>query len=478
MEPNLALLRRLEEFNIDDSESSFPFSAKLAHEQNWTTSFTARAIEEYKRFCYLAVTAGHPVSPSEVVDEVWHLHLTYSYNYWKVFCPEVLQMPFHHHPSKGGGAERAKFDEWSAKTEQSYRVAFSEDPPSAIWQSESQKREVDSNENYQISKALVKNFAQVGALATGVLVLVGCAESAVGNPLEMRGPEFLAFYFWLFVILFAAGWMTRKLLRQPSGGLYEQAPDFSPYAVAFLNGKAVLAVNVAITNLLAKGVLSMDTKKVKVKLVNVTYQPVDEMESAILVAAKSSSEVSIPTIRSRCEPVVSRIRDELVSHGLLMTPKQGLVATLAGFSVAMAAPIHGLMKINVGIDRSRPVLFLVVLCIVSIIACLFLLITPFRTRRGDSFLEAIRAKKNSLRSVGYNRHGANPNDLAFGMALFGVAALSGSSYAAQAKRLQPQTGSSSCGGGGDTSSSTGSAGGDGGGGDGAGSGCGGCGGGD
>ena len=216
MEPNLALLRRLEEFNIDDSESSFPFSAKLAHEQNWTKSFTARAIEEYKRFCYLAVTAGHPVSPSEVVDEVWHLHLTYSYNYWKVFCPEVLQMPFHHHPSKGGGAERSKFDEWSAKTEQSYRVAFSEEPPSVIWQSEFQKREVDSNKSYQISKALVRNFAQVGALATGVLVLVGCAESAVGNPLEMRGPEFLAFYFWLFVILFAAGWMTRKLLRQPS----------------------------------------------------------------------------------------------------------------------------------------------------------------------------------------------------------------------------------------------------------------------
>ena len=82
MEQNLALLRRLEEFNIDDPDSSFPFSAKLAEQQGWTAEFTTRAIGEYKRFCYLAVVAGHPVSPSQTVDEVWHLHLTYSYNYW------------------------------------------------------------------------------------------------------------------------------------------------------------------------------------------------------------------------------------------------------------------------------------------------------------------------------------------------------------------------------------------------------------
>ena len=157
MEQNLALLRRLEEFDIDDSESSFPFSAKLAREQKWTPEYTDRAILEYKRFCYLAVVSGHPVSPSETVDEVWHLHLTYSYNYWKVFCPEVLQMPFHHHPSKGGKGESDKFKEWTDNTRESYLAAFGEEPPLDIWL---RSPKPAANPHFLIPKVLIKNVIQ------------------------------------------------------------------------------------------------------------------------------------------------------------------------------------------------------------------------------------------------------------------------------------------------------------------------------
>lgn len=106
MEGHQALLKRLEDYDLDNPNSTFPFSAKLAKENGWTPSFTQRAIKEYKRFCYLAMTAGHPVSPSEVVDEVWHMHLIYSQEYWKVFCPQVLQSEFHHYPSTGGKVEK------------------------------------------------------------------------------------------------------------------------------------------------------------------------------------------------------------------------------------------------------------------------------------------------------------------------------------------------------------------------------------
>ncbi|MEK6230809.1 MAG: hypothetical protein N2A42_03075 [Luteolibacter sp.] len=33
---------------------------------------------EYKRFVALAMLAGHPVTPSEEVDQAWHLHLVYT----------------------------------------------------------------------------------------------------------------------------------------------------------------------------------------------------------------------------------------------------------------------------------------------------------------------------------------------------------------------------------------------------------------
>ena len=130
---HVELWRRLEQFQLDSPEAALPFSARLARENNWSLTHTQRVIQEYKRFAFLAVAAGHPVSPSEDVDQVWHLHLTYSENYWRVFCPEILGKPFHHHPTKGGRDERAKFGDWYRQTLESYRMFFGEAPPADIW---------------------------------------------------------------------------------------------------------------------------------------------------------------------------------------------------------------------------------------------------------------------------------------------------------------------------------------------------------
>src|SRR5580765_8560766 len=96
------LWERIEQFQLDSAEATFPFSARLAVENNWTRNYTLRVVAEYKRFALLAVTAGHPVSPSEDVDQAWHLHLTYSESYWNVFCPQILGKSFHHQPTQGG----------------------------------------------------------------------------------------------------------------------------------------------------------------------------------------------------------------------------------------------------------------------------------------------------------------------------------------------------------------------------------------
>src|SRR5215475_14118054 len=113
---HLELWGRLEQFQLDSSEATLPFSARLARENDWTQAYTGRVLKEYKRFAFLAAAAGHPVSPSEDVDQAWHLHLTYSEDYWKRFCPEVLGKPLHHQPTKGGATEKHKFEDWYAGT--------------------------------------------------------------------------------------------------------------------------------------------------------------------------------------------------------------------------------------------------------------------------------------------------------------------------------------------------------------------------
>ncbi len=118
---------------MDQADSELPFSRRAAHENGWSTDYTQRVIEEYKRFVFLAMVAGHPVMPSDPVDQVWHLHLTYSRSYWEDFCPNVLGKALHHEPTRGGWAEQRKFSEWYRQTLESYERLLEHPPPSDIW---------------------------------------------------------------------------------------------------------------------------------------------------------------------------------------------------------------------------------------------------------------------------------------------------------------------------------------------------------
>ncbi len=133
MPEHSTLRERLEVFLLDEPGVTLPFSSRLVREQHWSHAFAARAVREYKRFVLLAVEAGHPVTPSEVVDQVWHLHLVYTRSYWQGLCGGVLGQELHHGPTQGGTAEQAKFMDWYARTLESYRRIFGEEPPPEIW---------------------------------------------------------------------------------------------------------------------------------------------------------------------------------------------------------------------------------------------------------------------------------------------------------------------------------------------------------
>ena len=94
-------------FRFDPEGTAYTFSDRLAKENGWSAGFTARVVEEYRKFAFLAAAAGHPVSPSHAVDEAWHLHLVYTRSYWDEFCGKVLRTPLHHEPSTGGDDVRS-----------------------------------------------------------------------------------------------------------------------------------------------------------------------------------------------------------------------------------------------------------------------------------------------------------------------------------------------------------------------------------
>lgn len=130
---NARLWARLEGYEIGPADAALSFADRLARENRWSAAFAHRVIFEYHRFCYLAMTAGHEVTPSDQVDQAWHLHLTYSRDYWQRFCPEVLGAELHHGPTAGGQVERSRYYEQYAQTLASYESTFGEPPPVDIW---------------------------------------------------------------------------------------------------------------------------------------------------------------------------------------------------------------------------------------------------------------------------------------------------------------------------------------------------------
>lgn len=130
---NDPLWHKLQTFAFDHPGDDLTFTRRLARENRWPPEFAQRVVEEYRRFLFLALRAGHPVTPSDEVDQVWHLHLVYTRSYWEDLCHGVLGRPLHHGPTRGGKAEDDRFEGQYAETQTSYAQWFGQQPPADIW---------------------------------------------------------------------------------------------------------------------------------------------------------------------------------------------------------------------------------------------------------------------------------------------------------------------------------------------------------
>lgn len=168
----------LRNLTIDDSNSSFKFSDRLAKENGWSKQFALNTIEEYKKFVFLAKHAGHPVTPSLEVDEAWHLHMIYTKSYWGDMCKEI-DFQLHHGPTKGGHSENVKFTNWYEKTKESYFKYFG--VPDELYWPKSEARfapnnivKVNKNTHFVFKKPSFKRqmAANISILPASILLLL------------------------------------------------------------------------------------------------------------------------------------------------------------------------------------------------------------------------------------------------------------------------------------------------------------------
>ncbi|HET7886565.1 MAG TPA: hypothetical protein VFL62_10095 [Bradyrhizobium sp.] len=123
------LWQRIERHDFEP-DTPLNFTHRLARDHGWSLDEARGAVAAYRRFCFLALVSPTPVTPSEVVDEVWHQHLIYSRDYWDRWCGQTLRAQLHHDPTPGGAEAQALYRRQYAETLALHERFFG--PPSAV----------------------------------------------------------------------------------------------------------------------------------------------------------------------------------------------------------------------------------------------------------------------------------------------------------------------------------------------------------
>ena len=477
-----ALYQRLQDFCLDEPDAQLSFSQRLAKENGWSLSYAQRAIAEYKKFAFLAVVAGHPVTPSDQIDQVWHLHLSYTRSYWQEFCPNILQMNLHHNPTRGGLAEGIKFEDWYSNTLDSYQQFFGS-PPSDIWANPKDRFgkdlhfvRISTQQNWVVPKLSLSHFPKLQpkqAIAFSLLFITsisvaGC-QAGSNNPLNYNGSEFLSFYFQLSALVIFLAVCLRYYLRLPSTSPIQPLESLDPYEVAYLVDGNKRVFDTAIASFFQRGYITIEPKLRTIHWTDSMETLSHPIEKAVAEVVQSYTYIdSIPKTKLYATEV---IRDRLQNWDLLIKPQQAFIAKIYPALLIACLLGLGIAKILVGLSRGKPVGFLIMMCaIVAIISLFFTLKKIHRTRYGDRFLRNLHDR------ISKKVFGMDDLQLPLIVALLSVAILPTEAFADLKGVLTPVSS-----GGGDSSSDSSYSSSDGGSSDGGGcggGGCGGCGGGD
>jgi len=512
------LLAQLERFEFSPPQAVLTFERRLARENGWTPAYAVRVVTEYRRFLFLALRAGHPVTPSEAVDQAWHLHLVYTESYWNDLCRDLLGQPLHHGPTRGGSGEQAKYEDWYERTLASYRRLFRAEPPRDIWPEAAERfgeapfhQRVNLRRNWviprpEVWRRLVRRVRRVGTemragrgirestwlgavLATAVVA--GCAAGG-GNDwgvFDWYGPPFLGFFLILSILLIGLAYYFRRQAMAGEGTAeVVDASEWDPYALAFLAGGQNSAIQAAVVALRERGLVTLEGDR-PVRLAPVVMQLPRELPAfERMVMSEVHGSPTVPELKKSLQGPATDWESSLVGAGLMISAEARQRLKIIGGLLLTVGLSVGALKVYIGLQRDRPVLFLVMLMVALFIALVVMTQKlPRWTGRGKGLLARLREEYQQFSSncLKHIRQAGAPVEsgvaalsfLPLVVGLYGLDALGDAGELQAYHRLWPR-GTTGSGSGSDGGSGCGTSSGDGGGGgDGGGSGCGGCGGG-
>lgn len=291
------------------------------------------------------------------------------------------------------------------------------------------------------------------------------------NPFDLRGPEFLLFYFIFTCVVLLVLILLRRIDERPNA---LKPPMDDPYLVAFLRGGEEEALRVTALSLVDRGLLQVKSSGASI----FSSEAENKLELAdphAIEAAKRPIEKRVLEAFQTAKPISATL-DSLVACqacvdyavslenlGLLPGPdtraarnRRFWVATVILLGVAV-------LKILIALSRGRTnILFLILMSALAAYVT-SRISNPFRTERGEKFLQDVRSLFSTLKLRAASlRPGGATTDLVWLASTFGLAEVPPILFpqvSALIKRHQQREGhgdggffhscgSSSCGGGG------------------------------
>ncbi|MEV4617288.1 TIGR04222 domain-containing membrane protein [Asanoa sp. NPDC049573] len=270
--------------------------------------------------------------------------------------------------------------------------------------------------------------------------------AAPGDTWGISGPSFLGLYVALALAAIVATAIVRSLLARGHTG---PGPRLTPDQVAFLNGGPQLTTYAALGGLRRAGAIGANPDRTLVPT-----GPLPAGSTALDTAVYNAAGKRLRTRDLTGDPWVSSTLDDiragLERAGLLLSRGQRGQSRLAALLLLPVIVLGG-ARISAGMANERPVGFLTVLVLVTVVWMLLSLArAKTRTRAGTSALASLRTENQHLspgQSPSYATYGAGA--AAMGIALFGASTLYmvDPAFAAEAEINRAVTGSGSSSGG-------------------------------
>ena len=215
------------------------------------------------------------------------------------------------------------------------------------------------------------------------------------NVFDWYGPQYLAFYAVLTIVVLAAAAIARRNVEGPGAAAARIGFD-DPYLIAHLRGGASEAIRIAVISLVDRGLLVLRDPTLETTAEGRKTVARKPLEKALLDHCKTPQKVSELFTDMLLKRSCDTYEETLAAMRLL--PDATIKEARWRIFLAAAAVLFffSIVKIVIGLSRERPVAFLVILTAIAFVL-LYKVVHQRRTRGGNNYLSETRNLFATLR---------------------------------------------------------------------------------